>query len=117
LVGFVLGGRAAHNIGGGIPTFLTILWPLAVGWFAVAWAVGLYARSARPLWARLLLTWGLGLSVGLLLRALVTGGGTPVAFVAVAGGFMGATTVAWRLLGAGLWRFQAGRAPHLSQDT
>ncbi len=108
LVGFVLGGRTAHDLGGGFATVLIILWPLAVGWFAVAAAVRLYAGSALPEWARLLLTWVLGLTVGLILRAAVTGRDTPIPFIVVAFGFICGTTAAWRLLGVAASRIRAG---------
>ncbi|MGA8014806.1 MAG: DUF3054 domain-containing protein [Candidatus Dormiibacterota bacterium] len=108
LVGFVLGGRSAHDIGGGVTAVLIILWPLVVGWFSAAAAVRLYASSALPRWARLLLTWVLGLTVGLILRAAVTGRATPIPFLLVAFGFIGGTTAAWRLLGVAASRIQTG---------
>lgn len=109
LVVFVLGGAAQHGIGGGIGTYLTILWPLAVGWYALAWPSRLYARSVLPEWTRLVLTWVPGLTAGLLLRALVTHHQTPIAFIAVTFGFVGATTGGWRLLATGLSRLRARR--------
>ena len=109
LVGFVLGGAARHDIGGGIGTYLTILWPLVVGWYAQAWPARLYARSVLHEWTRLVLTWALGLTAALLLRALVTRHDTPIAFIAVTFGFIGATTAGWRLLGMGLSRLLARR--------
>jgi Protein of unknown function (DUF3054) len=108
LVGFVLGGRTAHDIGGGFTTVVIILWPLTVGWFAAAAAVRLYAGSGLPRWARLPLTWVLGLTIGLILRAAVTGRDTPIPFVVVAFGFVGGTTAAWRLLGVAASRVRAG---------
>lgn len=56
------------------------------GWFAVAWTVGLYRRGG---WRRLVVTWLVGVSAGVLVRAAFVGHlafdfwGVALAFTAV----------------------------------
>jgi hypothetical protein len=98
LVIFVLAGLHTHEVSGGAVTFLVILWPLVVGWAALATLTGLYRRRPDRAWVRLAATWVGGLTLGLLLRGAVTGRPLTPGFVAVTFGFTGALTIGWRML-------------------
>ncbi len=56
IVVFVLIGRDSHGIHQGVGWFLTVVWPLLLGWFAVALATHLYARGSGT-WRALTITW------------------------------------------------------------
>lgn len=101
LIVFVAAGRQSHDLQGGAPWFLVVVWPLLAGWFLVALVVRLYTRGDRA-WLRLAATVAAGVAVALLLRATVTHRDTPVAFVVVAYVFITALTVGWRLVGKGV---------------
>lgn len=94
---FVLAGRQSHDIDSGISWYVTVLWPIVVGWFAVALASRLYTAPAGVA-PRLAVTIVLGTALGLVLRAAVTQRSTPPAFVAVAFLFIAVTTAGWRVL-------------------
>jgi hypothetical protein len=64
------------------------------GWFAVALVLRLYSRSGS--W-RVVLTWFLGISLGVLVRAAIVGH-LPGAFYVVALGFTGLFVLAGRML-------------------
>src|SRR2546423_1621518 len=68
---FVALGRESHGIGRSVGWFFTVLWPFAVGWFAVAVAVRLYTSGTRP-WLRLTVAWIAGLALALVLRSVFT---------------------------------------------
>jgi hypothetical protein len=108
LVVFVIAGRQSHGIDSGAGWFFAVLWPIAVGWFAVASLSGLYTQASRP-GLRLAATLGLGVGAGLVVRIAVTHRDTPVAFVLVAYAFITLTTVGWRLLSVALPRVMARR--------
>ena len=67
---FVLVGRGRHEIHEGVGWFLTVLWPLYVGWFAVALATRLYTRRSG-IWLALVVTWLGGIAIAALLRGSV----------------------------------------------
>jgi hypothetical protein len=82
LIVFALAGLASHD--GALATgFARTALPLLVGWFAVALAVGTYRRgSARAF----LVTWSLGIPLGVGIRAIALGrelGGDQAAFLGV----------------------------------
>jgi hypothetical protein len=95
---FVLVGEHTHGVGHGAVTFLVILWPLVAGWAALAALTALYTRRPPRTWVRWALTWVVGLALGLLLRGAVTGRPLTPGFIAVTFGFIGATTLGWRLV-------------------
>jgi hypothetical protein len=77
--------------------------PLLFGWFAVALAVQLYAR---PSVKRFLMTWSVGITAGVLLRALILGrhlNGKQAAFLATSLVFTVLFVLALRAATA-LWR-------------
>ncbi len=101
LVIFVLAGRQSHGLDNGAGWFLAVLWPIAVAWFAVALLTSLYTATSHA-GPRLAATVGLGVGLGLIVRAAVTHRDTPGAFILVAYGFITLTTVGWRLVAAAL---------------
>jgi hypothetical protein len=66
IVVFAFVGLVSH--GASVGAFAHDALPLLFGWFAVALAVQLYAR---PSVRRLLVAWSVGISAGVLLRALI----------------------------------------------
>ena len=90
---FVIIGLASHhrNVG----AFFRVLWPLTIGWFAVALVTGLYRRDDRR-WLRLALTWVGGILVAALRRGAFTSRPTFSAFTVVLAVFVGAATFGWR---------------------
>jgi len=93
---FVILGRESHDITSGITWYLTVLWPFLGGWFVAALASRLYA-SWPSQWVRVAATWGIGVALALILRAVVTGRDTPIAFIIVAYAFVGVAVFGWRL--------------------
>ena len=97
LVVFVVVGVATHHASVG--AFLRDAACILGGWFAVALVVRLYARGG---WKRLAVTWLVGVSVGVLVRAAIVGHvafdfwGVALAFTAlfVAAGRLVATRLA-----------------------
>ena len=96
LVAFVVIGRGAHDLHAGAGWFLSVLWPLGVGWFAAALGFRVYG-SGPDSWARTVFAWGFGMTIGLLLRATVTGRPTPLPFVIVLLMFTAVTLFGWRV--------------------
>jgi hypothetical protein len=93
---FVALGRESHDIDSGIAWYLTVLWPFLLGWFAAAATLRLYATWPNR-WILLASTWVGGVAIAMVLRAVVTGRATPVAFVIVAYAFIGLLVFGWRL--------------------
>jgi hypothetical protein len=108
LIIFVLAGRQSHGLDSGAGWFLEVLWPFALGWFAVAAVAGLYTASSRR-GRRLAATLVLGVALGLVIRAAATHRDTPAAFVVVAFGFITLTVVGWRLVATSLPRLMERR--------
>lgn len=98
LISFILVGAGRHNISEGAGWFFTVLWPLAVGWFAMALAVRLYTSVDR--WAlRLVAT----IAAGTLVMSVLRGAFTDRPWVSV----FTVVFVAWMLLTAFGWRVLA----------
>jgi Protein of unknown function (DUF3054) len=93
---FVVLGRESHDLSSGITWYLTVLWPFLLGWFAAAAALRLYASSPNR-WTVLAATWVAGIAIALVLRSLITGRASPLAFIIVAYAFIGLTVFGWRL--------------------
>lgn len=110
IVAFVVIGRGRHDIDEGVSWFLTVLWPLGVGWFGVALLVRLYTRVDR-LWASLAVTWLAGLLVASLLRGAFTPRPYFSIFTVIAVAFLGLTTFGWRLVAAAITRSRRRAAP------
>ena len=97
IVAFILAGAGRHNIDQGTGWFLTVLWPIAVGWYAAALITRLYARDDR--WAlRLLGTVGVGTVVMVLLRGGFTDRPWVSVFTVIFVVWMLATGFGWRLI-------------------
>jgi hypothetical protein len=106
---FVLVGRGRHEIHEGIRWFLTVLWPLYVGWFAVALATRLYTRRSG-LWLALVVTWLGGIGIAALLRGAFTDRPYVSIFTVIAIAFLGLTTFGWRLVAALIMRSRGREA-------
>jgi hypothetical protein len=96
---FVLLGRGRHEIDEGAGWFFTVLWPLYVGWFAVALIARLYTRRSW-IWLALAVTWLGGIAIAALLRGAFTDRPYVSIFTVIAIGFLGLTTFGWRLIAA-----------------
>ncbi len=97
LVVFVTIGRDQHNLEStGLIWYLTVLWPLVVGWGIGALATRLYTRADRS-WLRLLGTLAIGVFIDAVLRATFTGRPWFSVFSIVAFVFLGLITSGWRL--------------------
>ena len=98
LVAFVVLGLRSHDDGVTAAGLARTALPLLAGWFATATAVRLYARGGI---GRFLVTWAVGVTAGVALRALILGrpvDGREVTFWAVALAVTLALLLAWRLL-------------------
>jgi Protein of unknown function (DUF3054) len=93
---FVVLGRESHDLSSGITWYLTVLWPFLLGWFVAAAALRLYASWPNR-WTLLAATWVAGIAMALVLRSLITGRASPLAFIIVAYAFIGLTVFGWRL--------------------
>jgi hypothetical protein len=109
IVLFVVFGRRRHDIDEGVSWFLTVLWPLLVGWFGVAVLVRLYVREAG-IWTALTVTWIGGLAVMCVLRGTFTDRPYVGIFTVIAIGFIGALTFGWRAVAALVARRRAATA-------
>jgi hypothetical protein len=95
---FILLGKDRHSYDNkGLTWFLTVFWPLAVGWIAGALITRVYTRDDRP-WLRLLGTLAIALFIGGILRGLFTDRVPFSVFTVVAFLFLGLTTFGWRLI-------------------
>jgi uncharacterized membrane protein YciS (DUF1049 family) len=105
---FVALGRRTHEAGSGMLGYLEVAAPFLLA-LVVAWlAVLLSRRNPGTLVAGAViaaLTWLLGL----LLRATVFDGGTATAFVIVAGLFLFATMLGWRVVAVVVRRHRSTR--------
>jgi hypothetical protein len=100
---FVAIGRESHGIGSGLGWYVKVLWPFVAGWFAVALVVRLYTATSQP-WVRLVTTWGLGIALGLVLRAGITHRESLSTFTVVVYVFTGLMTFGWRAVVLGVRR-------------
>ena len=94
-------GLASHRMAGDwLFNVVRVVAPFLIGWFAVAPFTGAYHRQlVRQPGAFLLrsaLTWLLGVSLGLLLRATLFGSGFVPAFALVTFGVTGLLVLGWR---------------------
>jgi len=107
---FIAVGKDRHSYDNkGLEWFLTVFWPLAVGWIVGALIMRVYTRDDR--WAlRQLGTLVIGLFVGGILRGAFTDRVSFSVFTVVAFLFLGLTTFGWRLIWRGVARVR-GAAP------
>ena len=95
---FVLLGRDQHHIGGGLEWFLTVLWPLAVGWLVGALATRMYTRADPRWWLRLAGTLVIAVLIGGVLRWAFTNRDAYSVFTVVELAFLALVTFGWRLV-------------------
>jgi hypothetical protein len=70
LVTFAVIGMLSHDGSVFVAGFVRDAVPLLIGWFAVAAAVGTYRRPSR---SKLLLTWAIGIPLGVVIRGIALG--------------------------------------------
>jgi hypothetical protein len=113
-IAFAALGQLAHDGGVSAAGFARDALPLMAGWFAAALALRTYARPGRRVF---LLTWAVGVTAGVLLRAAVLGrhlGGGQLAFLATSLVFTLLLLVACRAVAAGGFRRLRRRGSALS---
>lgn len=94
VVGFVAIGRHSHSEAEAIGGIAVVAAPFLIG-TAVGWALS--RNTQRPAGQRTgVIVWACTAGLGLVLRGLVFGRGTPVSFVLVATGFLGLALLGWR---------------------
>ena len=95
---FIMFGKDRHSYDNkGLTWFLTVFWPLAVGWLIGALITRVYTREDRT-WLRLLGTMSIGIFIGGILRWVFTDRVPFSVFTVVAFLFLGLTTFGWRLI-------------------
>ena len=110
MVVFVAIGRDQHSLEStGLTWYLTVLWPLALGWAVGAIATRLYTRADRP-WVRLIATIAIGVFLDAILRAAFTDRPWFSVFTVVAFCFLSLVTFGWRLVWVSVARLR-GTAP------
>jgi hypothetical protein len=110
IVAFIFLGKDRHDLDNkGLDWFLTVFWPLAVGWVVGALISRLYTRADRP-WLRLLITILVGVFVGGVLRGVFTDRVSFSIFTVVALVFLSLVTFGWRLIWFSVTRLR-GTAP------
>lgn len=112
IAAFIMLGKDRHSYDNkGLEWFLTVFWPLAVGWLVGALVTRVYTRADRP-WLRLLGTIIIGIFIGGLLRWIFTDRVPFSVFTVVAFLFLGLTTFGWRLVWTAVVRMRGtGTAP------
>jgi hypothetical protein len=104
LVVFVAIGREQHDLDStGVGWFLTVLWPLAVGWIVGALVTRVYTR-AEWWWLRLVGTVAIAALLDAVLRGTFTDRGYLSVFTIVLFLFNCLTTFAWRAVWLGAAR-------------
>jgi Protein of unknown function (DUF3054) len=109
---FIMLGKDRHSYDNlGLEWFLTVFWPLAVGWIVGALVTRLYTRPDRA-WLRLLETLVVALFLGGILRWAFTERVAFSVFTIVAFLFLGLVTFGWRLIWTVIARLRGtGTAP------
>jgi thiol:disulfide interchange protein len=97
IVTFILAGAGRHQIDEGTGWFFTVLWPIAVGWYAAALVLRLY-RSADRWPLRLVGTVALGTAVMIVLRGGFTDRPWVSVFTLIYVVWMLATAFGWRAI-------------------
>jgi hypothetical protein len=112
IAAFIMFGKDRHSYDNkGLEWFVTVFWPLAVGWLVGALVTRVYTRADRA-WLRLLGTIVIGIFIGGLLRWIFTDRVPFSVFTVVAFGFLGLTTFGWRLAWIAVARMRGtGTAP------
>ena len=103
---FVGVGRSSHADGVTLAGMVSTSWPFLVG-AAVGWTACSGWRHPLRVVPTGLCAWIGAVALGMALR-VIAGQGTALSFTFVATGFLGATLIGWRLLGALLARTKSG---------
>lgn len=111
IVVFAVLGMLSHDGSVFVAGFVRDAVPLLVGWFGVALVIGTYRRPSRR---KLLITWAIGIPLGVAIRAVALGrhaDGKQAAFLITTMVFTLALVLAFRAAGA----YLAQRSPARSQ--
>lgn len=92
---FVIAGRNEHNTGSDLAGFVSVAGPFVIG-ATVGWGYLARRRSDPCRMTSGIIVWASTLVIGLILRRLLTDGGTATAFVAVATGVLALGMIGWR---------------------
>jgi len=113
IVGFILGGAGQHHITEGVGWFLTVLWPLALGWYGASLVTKIYTSRDRE-WTRLVLNLAAGMLVGSLLRSTFTDRPMFSIFTVIYVAWMVLTAFGWRFI-AMLWTMRRDRRQRVAR--
>ena len=97
IVAFILVGGGRHHVEEDVGWFLTVLWPIVVGWYGAALVAGLYTRPDRRA-LRLVATIAAGTVVMCVLRGGFTDRPWVSVFTAIYASWMTFTAFGWRLI-------------------
>jgi hypothetical protein len=108
---FAVFGLLRHQEGLAVGGVARNAGPILVGWYATALALGLYRRPGRR---RLVATWAIGVSAGVVIRALILGRSADASALAFWAVTLAVTLVllsAWRLTARALSLRSPGTSP------
>ena len=97
VLALAVGGKSSHDAGDSTWVVLAIGWPFAVAAVVVHGLLAWRARPPHPVWPAGVAILAATYLLGMLLRAL-SGRGLAPAFLVVAGLFLTATMLGWRLV-------------------
>jgi hypothetical protein len=92
------GGRRHDDLNEGFGWFLEVLWPIVLGWAAIALLTGLYTRTGAGMSVALLVTLFGAIAITQVIRSTVQDRPWIGIFTAVALGFIALTTFGWRAI-------------------
>lgn len=95
LIAFVFAGAGQHDVDQGLGWFLTVLWPLAVAWFGVAFVTRLYTYDDQ-----VRVRFAVTVAAGVLVHAVLRWAFTDRPLVSV----VTVVLAAWVVVTAGGWR-------------
>jgi hypothetical protein len=107
---FVVLGRGQHETGTALTGTLEVAAPFLAG-LAAGWLVGLRFWRTPLSWRFGVLLWGTTLTIGMLLRHFAWDRGTATSFIVVAGLFLAAFLVGWRLVATAVQRRRQAAHP------
>lgn len=96
---FVLVGARRHEVTEGMGWFFEVMWPLCVGFFAVALLTRLYVRD-RGVWLALVVTLLGGIAITQVLRGSLQERPWVSIFTAIALAYLALTMFGWRFVAA-----------------
>ncbi len=108
VVALAIGGKGSHDAGGSSWVILAIAWPFALATSLAHTWLASRGRSAWRIWPEGAIVLAATYVLGMVLRA-VSGRGSALGFLVVAGGFLALTMLGWRAVARLVERRRAGR--------